>query len=179
MYCAPGWRNATWITVDDTGARHKAANGFCTQIGNAHFTWFGSTDIEEPQQLSRVDARRPQRLRDQRRGAGLHAPARTLRARRLPAWPNIRTGASPIKTTWNVHLEKLGISALKAWSRRRDPDPVTTATEGALWGSIKAHDFMPNTVIVSDDAGQFNVGQHALCWVHAERLIHKLDTFTR
>jgi hypothetical protein len=33
-------------------------------------------------------------------------------------------------------------------------------------------------VIVSDDAGQFNVGRHALCWVHAERLVHKLDTFT-
>jgi hypothetical protein len=37
---------------------------------------------------------------------------------------------------------------------------------------------LPNTVIVSDDAGQFNVGQHGLCWVHAERLVHKLDTFT-
>jgi len=47
-----------------------------------------------------------------------------------------------------------------------------------LWGSVKAHGFLPNTVIVSDDAGQFNVGRHALCWVHAERLIHKLDTFT-
>ena len=38
-----GLAHATWITVDDTGARHKAANGFCTQIGNAHFTWFGTT----------------------------------------------------------------------------------------------------------------------------------------
>jgi hypothetical protein len=37
---------------------------------------------------------------------------------------------------------------------------------------------LPNTVIVSDDAGQFEVGEHALCWVHAERLIHQLDTFT-
>ena len=52
------------------------------------------------------------------------------------------------------------------------------ATEGALWGSIKAHSLLPNTVILSDDAGQFDVGQHALCWVHAERLVHKLDTFT-
>ncbi len=26
--------------------------------------------------------------------------------------------------------------------------------------------------------GQFNVGAHALCWVHAERLVHKLDSFT-
>ena len=31
--------------------------------------------------------------------------------------------------------------------------------------------------IVSDDAGRFNVGHHALCWVHAERLIHKLTGF--
>jgi hypothetical protein len=29
-------------------------------------------------------------------------------------------------------------------------------------------------VIVSDGAGQFRVGLHALCWVHAERLVHKL-----
>jgi hypothetical protein len=33
-------------------------------------------------------------------------------------------------------------------------------------------------VIVSDGVGQFAVGGHALCWVHAERLVHKLDTFT-
>src|SRR6202790_1609012 len=38
-----GLSSAAWITVDDTGARHKATNGFCTQIGNAHFTWFGTT----------------------------------------------------------------------------------------------------------------------------------------
>ena len=52
------------------------------------------------------------------------------------------------------------------------------ATEGALWGSVKAHGLLPATVIVSDDAGQFNVGWHGLCWVHAERLVHKLSAFT-
>ncbi len=51
-------------------------------------------------------------------------------------------------------------------------------TEGALWGSVKAHGLLPDTVIVSDDAGQFNVGRHGLCWVHSERLVHKLETFT-
>ena len=25
---------------------------------------------------------------------------------------------------------------------------------------------------------RFHVGRHALCWIHAERLVHKLDTFT-
>jgi hypothetical protein len=38
-----GLESAGWITVDDTGARHKAVNGVCTQIGNDHFAWFGST----------------------------------------------------------------------------------------------------------------------------------------
>ena len=33
-------------------------------------------------------------------------------------------------------------------------------------------------MVLSDDAGQFAMGRHALCWVHAERLVHKLDTFT-
>jgi hypothetical protein len=32
-------------------------------------------------------------------------------------------------------------------------------------------------VVLSDDAGQFNIGRHASCWIHAERLVHKLDTF--
>jgi hypothetical protein len=35
-----------------------------------------------------------------------------------------------------------------------------------------------NVIGAKVDAGQFKVGQHGLCWVHAERLVHKLDTFT-
>src|SRR5271170_2156141 len=52
------------------------------------------------------------------------------------------------------------------------------ASEAAAWGSVKAHGFLADAVIVSDDAGQFNVGLHGLCWIHGERLVHKLDTFT-
>ena len=44
--------------------------------------------------------------------------------------------------------------------------------------SVQAHGLSREMLIVSDDAGQFDVGHHALCWVHAERLVHKLDTFT-
>jgi hypothetical protein len=33
---------------------------------------------------------------------------------------------------------------------------------------------MDNTVVVSDDAGQFRIAQHALCWIHAERHLQKL-----
>lgn len=51
-------------------------------------------------------------------------------------------------------------------------------TEGAQPGSVHAHGFLRDAVVLSDDADQFAVGRHALCWVHAERLLHKLAAFT-
>ena len=38
-----GLETARWITVDDTGARHRGRNRVCTQIGNHHFAWFATT----------------------------------------------------------------------------------------------------------------------------------------
>jgi hypothetical protein len=37
-----GLETAAWISVDDTGARNAGTNGFCTQIGNDDFAWFGT-----------------------------------------------------------------------------------------------------------------------------------------
>jgi hypothetical protein len=39
-----GLRVSGHIHVDDTGARHKGKNGYCTHIGNEWFAWFASTD---------------------------------------------------------------------------------------------------------------------------------------
>jgi hypothetical protein len=36
------------------------------------------------------------------------------------------------------------------------------------------HGLCEDLVIVSDDAGQFKILLHALCWIHTERLIHKM-----
>jgi len=77
------------------------------------------------------------------------------------------------RDAWMAHLQKLGITELEV-----TPDPVRVSTEGALWGSIAAQGLLDGTVIVSDGAGQFDVADHALCWIHAERLVHKLDAFT-
>ena len=43
-----GMETASWINVDDTGARHKAENSYCTAIGNdlfAHFRSSGSPSM--------------------------------------------------------------------------------------------------------------------------------------
>ncbi len=47
-------------------------------------------------------------------------------------------------------------------------------TEGALLGGLLAQGIPSDLVIMSDDAGQFNVFDHVLCWIHAERLINRL-----
>jgi hypothetical protein len=37
-----GLETSPYVSVDDTGARHAGKNGFCTQMGNDWFTWFGA-----------------------------------------------------------------------------------------------------------------------------------------
>jgi hypothetical protein len=43
------------------------------------------------------------------------------------------------------------------------------ATEGALLGNLIAQGLPKSLAILSDDAGQFNVFDHFLCWIHEER----------
>jgi hypothetical protein len=51
-------------------------------------------------------------------------------------------------------------------------DPFRIASEGALWGGLTEAKILDGTVIFSDGAGQFAIGEHARCWVHMERQIH-------
>jgi Transposase IS66 family len=167
-----GLQTAPWISVDDTGARHAGHNGFCTQIGNDDFTWFGTRASKS--RLNFLDL-----LRAGHGDYVVNEAALSYMRDRSLAGPVISRLAADAQTrfpdhvAWQAHLQRLGISDLRV-----TPDPVCIATEGALWGAVMAHGFLQNAVIVSDDAGQFAVGQHALCWVHAERLVHRLDTFT-
>ena len=167
-----GLASAAWVTVDDTGARHRAANGSCTQVGNDHFAWFGTT-------ASRSRLNFLELLRAGHVDYVVNAEALAyMRERALAGSVVALLAGHPERSfrdqaAWQTHLERLGIRGMEG-----SLGPARLATEGALWGAIKAHGLLPGTVIVSDDAGQFAIGEHALCWVHAERLVHKLDTFT-
>jgi Transposase IS66 family len=205
-----GLATSPWVSVDrfakradvpegvrrtDTGARHKAKNGFCTQIGNDRFTWFATRSSKS--RLNFLDL-----LRAGHTDYVLNEAAFAyLRSRGLPG-PLIARLAEAGEThfvdqaAWQAHLNRLGIVsprlAIPSGHAGRNlgqvspaktglaviQDAVQIATEGAQWGSIHAHGFLSDAVLLSDDAGQFDVGKHALCWVHAERLVHKLDTFT-
>ena len=182
-----GLETAGWVSVDDTGARHRAKNGFCTQIGDDRFTAFRTSGSKS--RLNFLGLLRAGHtdfvLNDMAFGyMREHGLSKAL-LDRLADRPE--TGfADP--EAWKAHLAQLGFDALNITPMPADrlaghrfalrPDPVRVATEGALWGAVHAHGFLRDSVVLSDDAGQFNIGRHALCWVHAERLVHKLDAFT-
>lgn len=163
-----GLAGARWISVDDTAARHARADGITTQIGNDRFTVFRTgTSKSRLNFLSLLRAGHPDYVINAAALAymkerGLSGPLRAA----LSAHPS---QSFPDEAAWRAHLTRLGVDAQTIVL-----DPVTIATEGALWGAVVHHGLLQDSVIVSDDAGQFRVGTHALCWVHAERLVHKL-----
>ena len=129
-----GLSSAAWVTVDDTGARHKAANGFCTQVGNAHFAWFGTTASKSRLNFLHL-------LRAGHSDYVINTEALDYMRQRALSSPVIaRLAEHPQRfftsqVAWTAHLDRLGISALEV-----NPDPVMVATE-----VVKSHGFLPDT----------------------------------
>ena len=182
-----GLETAKWVSVDrvakrtdvpegvsrtDTGARHQAKNGVCTQIGDDRFAAFRTTGSKSRLNfLGLLRGGHTDFVLNDIAFAYMreHGLSKTLIAKRVEQPETCFAGPA----AWKAHLERLGFDAMKV-----TPNPIQVATEGALWGAVHAHGFLRDAVVLSDDAGQFNIGRHALCWVHAERLVHKLETFT-
>ena len=161
-----------FVTVDDTGARHAGKNGYATQIGSDRFCVFRTGPSKSRLAfLSRLSG-----------GTSLHVINRAaLDYMKERALPDIvidkfrvhRDRVFASREEWERCLNGLGLGEMKV-----TPDPVLIASEAAFWGAIHHQGLLQGplgeTIVVSDDAGQFRVGSHALCWVHAERLVHKL-----
>jgi transposase IS66 family protein len=165
---AAGLSVSAYIHVDDTAARHQGHNGYCTHIGNDYFAWFASTESK-----SRINFL--QLLRGGAQDYLLNEDAWAWMQRQQLAQEMLqRLQQSALTTfadepTWLGHLDALGI---------KDQRHRQIVTEGALLASALAHGLRRDLVIVSDDAGQFDVWLHALCWVHAERNLNKLIPFS-
>jgi hypothetical protein len=163
-----GLASAPFLTVDDTGARHARQDAVTTQIAGDRFATFRTGCSKS--RLAFLALLRAGHEDYVINEAALHY----MRARNLSDPLIERLATHPVRSfsnaaAWRAHLSALGLDSLDV-----TPPPVTIASEGALWGAIRHHGLLGSTVIVSDDAGQFRVGEHALCWVHAERLVHKL-----
>lgn len=165
---AVGLQVSGYINVDDTGARHQGQNGYCTHIGNESFSWFESTHSK-----SRINFLKLLRAGQSDYCLNMDAVA-YMQAEKLPQYviKPIIDNLSAIFANdrqWHQFLTDRGIVKDRH---------AQIATEGALMGSIVEHGICNHLVIVSDDAGQFNVLLHALCWIHANRAIDKIMAFT-
>src|SRR5215212_3070899 len=134
-----GLSTASRVSVDDTGARHRHRNAVCTQLGNDHFAAFATTASKSRLNFLEV-------LRAGFTDYVVNGEALAYMRQRCLAGPVIaRLAEHPEhrfddEAAWMRHLERLGIAALTV-----TPDPVRIATEGAVWGSIRAHGLLPGT----------------------------------
>jgi len=161
---AAGLALSAYVTVDDSGARHRGKNGYVTHIGNQYFASFHSSmsksrvNFLELLRAGQTDYRITASGLGYMKGQGLSQVFLDgLRDNVIVSFAD--------KAAWEAHMDMLGMNT---------PRYRRIATEGALLGSLNELHIAKNMAIISDDAGQFNVLTHGLCWVHAERLIHKM-----
>ena len=159
-----GLEVSNYIHVDDTGARHEGQNGYCTHIGNELFAWFESRPSK-----SRINFLELLRAGHEEyvinAGALAYMRAHQLPQAQLAQLEELTNRSIENQAQWHLTLEQLDLTS---------PRHVRIATEGTLLGSVVDHGPNPDLVIMSDDAGQFDVLLHVLCWIHAERTISKL-----
>jgi len=162
-----GLATARWVTVDDTGARHAGHDETTTHVGDDRFAWFATRPSKSRLSfLELLRAGHPEYVINAAAVAYMveHAVPETVIAALLAHERRTFTD----EARWGAHLDDL---RLGAGSRR-------LVTEAALVGAIAARGLLADTVIVSDDAGRFDVLTHALCWVHAERHLRRVACAT-
>jgi hypothetical protein len=164
---AAGLQTASYVGVDDTGARHDGKNGYCTAIGNDLFAYFHSTQCKSRLNFLKV-------LRGASTGYAINEVAVAYwRRQNLPLGLIQTLGCVPVQfndeAAWQAHLQALGITAERH---------VLIATEGALLGQLIEQGASPDLVILSDGAPQFDILIHASCWVHIERPLARLVPYT-
>ena len=154
---------SSYIQTDDTGCRHNAKNGFTNVVCNNLFTIFESTESK-----SRVNFLEVLLGNSVCYLIGTES-LEYLKRNNLPGFQldKLQIGLSfSTSAEWQKHLQEIGI---------KSSSHLRMVTEAGLLGALLATDINPNLIVLSDDAGQFNILLHALCWIHAERLIKKLE----
>ena len=164
-----GLEISSYVHVDDTGARHKGKNGYATHVGNELFAFFESTGSKSRVNFLEILRGEAQDyVVDQ--GSLELMRLQKMPKKQLEALEGLQGRRFEDKKAWESQLKVLGITKQRH---------VRIATEGALLGSVLSHGVNPKLIVVSDDAGQFNLLLllHALCWIHAERHMAKLVGF--
>jgi hypothetical protein len=153
------------VHVDDTGARNDGKNGFCTTICNELFTYMKSGDFKSRVNFLKILC-------------GQDNPSYFINDDAIKYLELCRTSKGTYE--WflalnnTVYTEKEFEVLIN--SRLFSASDKKFIEEACLIGCCIANGLPSDLVIVSDNAGQFDIKiiQHALCWVHAERNLKKI-----
>src|ERR671910_455269 len=161
-----GLISSPYITVDDTGARHARRPGVTTQIGGERFTVFRTSRSKSRLNfLSLLRAGCEEYVVNE--AALDYLRRQPVEAAVIARLTKLQGQVFGSQMEWLEHLARCSINIF-------DRPLLQLLNEAATWGALRHHGLMETTVVVSDDAGQFRVAKHALCWVHAERHLQKL-----
>jgi len=159
-----GINHSDYIQTDDTKARHAGNNGYCTHIGNELFAWFKSTESKSRINFLELLHQGKKQQYIFNSGAFEYMEQQGLPRYRLDQLETLDFDGSSKEAFIEWLIEK----GIKGTRHQR------IILEGALMGSLLKQGIPSNMAIISDDAGQFNIFDHALCWIHTERLVHRL-----
>jgi hypothetical protein len=160
---AAGLLESSYLGTDDTGARHRGHNGYCTALGNELFAYFESSDSKSRLNFLQVlqGSQRDYAINEITLAYWQRQQLAAALVGQLTQGPQAFVG----EPAWQARLSALAI---------RDERHVRIATEGALLGGLLARGVAADLVVLSDGAPQFVVFVHASCWIHAERPLVKL-----
>jgi hypothetical protein len=152
------------VQTDDTGGRHKGKNQYTTIIGNSFFSIFVTTESKSRINfLKLLQGGKEEYLINE-------DTLEYLKQMRLPSYfPGYIALSLGEKFTtlasWKQFLKGRNIT------KERE---VRFLTEAALYANAIQIGIPRNLGVHSDDAGQFDVFLHSLCWIHEERHYRKL-----
>ena len=164
-----GLKEASYIRVDDTGARHKHKNGYCTCIGGQYFAYYKTTFRKSRRNFLEI-------LRQSKEG---------YRINEAMIWHLYQFGAED--DVLNIFERNKGkkfktkkglnrfLNSICLYSKKlRDK-----CLEAAEVGFISEEILKNGQVLLSDRAGQFTVFDHAACWIHMERPLRKITVSSK
>lgn len=161
---ATGIRCSHYLQTDDTGSRHKGQNGYCTVIVNDLFTWFGSTGSKSRENFLSL-LHRPWKAYVLNQDALDYLEQHSFSKKWRKTLSKYLDVHFLNRESWEEFMKDIGLDG---------PGLRQKATEGVLYGSLIHHGFNCQTVTFSDGAQQFNVYDHAQCWLHAGRPLEKV-----
>ena len=152
------------IQTDDTGGRHDGQNQYTTIIGNRWFSVFVTTDSKSRINfLKLLQGGKEEYVINE---DTLDYLSEMNVRRDFPGYVSLCLGRRfTALTEWESFLKERNII---------QEAEMRFLTEAALYASVIQNGIPKNLGVHSDNAGQFDVFVHSLCWVHEERHYRKL-----